>query len=96
MIYTFEDKETLEQFELNMSYVELLIFLEENKNGFEFDAQDIASLKQVLKKIMHSSESELLLMAEESHHMAQNITKEIWVKTLFEMINVKQKILRNP
>lgn len=32
MIYSFEDKETQEQFELNMSYDELLVFLEENKN----------------------------------------------------------------
>lgn len=32
MIYTFEDKETQEQFELSMSYDELLSFLEENKN----------------------------------------------------------------
>lgn len=31
MIYTFEDKETLEQFELSMSYDELILFLEENK-----------------------------------------------------------------
>ena len=31
MIYTFEDKETLEQFELSMSYDELMLFLEENK-----------------------------------------------------------------
>ena len=31
MIYTFEDKETIEQFELSMSYDELILFLEENK-----------------------------------------------------------------
>jgi hypothetical protein len=32
MIYSFEDKETQEQFDLSMSYDELLMFLEENKN----------------------------------------------------------------
>jgi hypothetical protein len=31
MIYSFEDKETQEQFDLSMSYDELLMFLEENK-----------------------------------------------------------------
>ena len=31
-VYTFEDKETQEQFELTMSYDELLLFLEDNKS----------------------------------------------------------------
>jgi hypothetical protein len=31
MIYTFEDTQTNEQFELSMSYDELILFLEENK-----------------------------------------------------------------
>jgi hypothetical protein len=31
MIYTFEDTQTNEQFELSMSYDELMLFLEENK-----------------------------------------------------------------
>lgn len=32
MRYSFEDKETQEQFELDMSYDELLLFLENNKD----------------------------------------------------------------
>ena len=32
MIYSFEDTQTKEQFELSMSYDELLLFLEENKH----------------------------------------------------------------
>ena len=31
MIYSFEDTQTNEQFELSMSYDELMLFLEENK-----------------------------------------------------------------
>lgn len=57
-------------------------FLQEGKNGYLFDAENVADLKKQLKKIQESEAKDLLLMSEKSHILAQKITPEKWVVNL--------------
>lgn len=43
-------------------------FLENNKNGFEFEANNFNSIKQTLKNIINKSDEELVVMGQHSHH----------------------------
>ena len=62
-------------------------FLQEGKNGFEFEAQNVKSIKQTLKKIMDLTEIELLKMSEVSSTLSKSISPETWVNSLLKMAN---------
>ncbi len=66
-------------------------FLKETKNGFSFESGQVQALKRVLNKIAGLSEKELILMAEESHELAQSISPSSWAATLKEMFYEGQK-----
>lgn len=66
-------------------------FLEENKNGYSFNKENVLEIKNSLKKIISLSNGELLEMCSESHHLAQKITPLQWAKTVKEIINGYRK-----
>lgn len=57
-------------------------FLEEGVNGYSFEPNQWADLKNQLKKIINSDPNELLLMAENSHRLAQKINHQNWVASV--------------
>ena len=59
-------------------------FLEEGKNGYGFEANNIADIKNSLLKIINLSETELIAMAEESHQLSKTISPETWVNSVLE------------
>lgn len=61
-------------------------FLENNKNGFEFEANNFNSIKQTLKNIINKSDDELVAMGQHSHNLAQCITPQIWAERLLILI----------
>ncbi|MBS1645892.1 MAG: glycosyltransferase [Bacteroidetes bacterium] len=61
-------------------------FLQENKNGFIFEAGNVFSLKEKMKTIIQMPPEQLLLMGEYSKQAAQKITPEIWANNLMTMI----------
>jgi glycosyltransferase involved in cell wall biosynthesis len=61
-------------------------FLEENKNGFSFQAGNINSLKEKLKMIMQLQPEQLNLMGECSYKLAEKITPGSWANTLIKML----------
>ena len=61
-------------------------FLEEGKNGFEFNASDINDLKEKLKKLFTLSNESLNLMSEHSNKLSQQLTIEKWCTTALEII----------
>ncbi len=67
-------------------------FLQEGKNGFEFIAQDVSSIKQALKHIIHTSAADLLSMSQHSHTLAQSHSPKKWVECLLSMIQ-KNKLI---
>lgn len=62
-------------------------FLEENKNGFSFNPNDVESLKKVMKQIIEKSDQELIEMSKISHQKGQSITPETWAKNLIHLIS---------
>jgi glycosyltransferase involved in cell wall biosynthesis len=66
-------------------------FLREGKNGFSFAPQDIEGLKKVLKKVMNLSSKELILMGQESHNLAQQISPVKWANTVLEIYHGSKK-----
>lgn len=63
------------------------VFLEEGKNGFLFDAGNIAQLKEQMKKIISLSDAKLFEMGEHSSALASRITPAMWVDTLLSVIS---------
>ena len=61
-------------------------FLQENINGFTFNAEDINSLKEKLKQMMQLPTEQLNLMGDFSYQLAQNHTPKIWADNLIELI----------
>ena len=61
-------------------------FVENNKTGFLHEPADKNSLKAALKKIMLSSDSELLSMTKRSHELALTITPDSWSQTLLQLL----------
>ena len=64
-------------------------FLHEGKNGFIFLSENVNDLKQTLKKIIHTGESDLMDMSIYSHHLSKTITPKTWVDSLLKMSNLK-------
>ena len=60
-------------------------FLIEGKNGFEFEAEQVLSIKQALKKIIKFDATQLLAMSKQSNELSKSISPEIWVKNLVKM-----------
>lgn len=60
-------------------------FLENDKNGFSFNPNDVASIKTAMKTIIAKSDAELIEMGKQSHLKAQSITPEKWVKNLLKL-----------
>ena len=54
------------------------IFLQEGKNGYQFEAGNEVELQELLVKMMSLSDSEILKMGELSHELAQQITPKLW------------------
>ncbi len=66
------------------------IFLENEKNGFIFQAGDKEDLKRVLKKIISLSQEELIKMSKISREKSQKITSETWANTIMKFLNTKK------
>lgn len=60
-------------------------FLKENKNGFSFIPNNVASIKMAMKTIIAKSNSELIEMGKYSHLQAQSITPEKWAQNLLKL-----------
>jgi glycosyltransferase involved in cell wall biosynthesis len=60
-------------------------FLIEGKNGFEFEAEHVLSIKQALKKIIELDAPQLLAMSKQSNELSKSISPQIWVKKLLKM-----------
>ncbi len=61
-------------------------FLEEGKNGYSFQSGNISTLKQALKKMMNLPLTEKNSMSEKSAELAQKITPEKWVETIYSVL----------
>lgn len=62
-------------------------FLEENKNGFSFQANDVNSIKKAMQLIMNKTHKELVEMSQLSHQKGQSITPEKWANNLVKLIS---------
>lgn len=65
------------------------IFLQDNKNGYFFEANNVNSLKKAMKKIISKSPDELTKMGEISNQLAQQISPTTWAQTIFEITRHK-------
>jgi len=61
-------------------------FVEDGKNGFVFNAGNVAELKLVLKKVMEMNAEELLKMGEISAEKALTITPQKWTDTILSVL----------
>lgn len=61
-------------------------FLEDGKNGYFFEAENVESIKSAIKKIMQTDEKELQKMGTVSTEKASAITPEIWAQTVMSML----------
>jgi glycosyltransferase involved in cell wall biosynthesis len=62
-------------------------FLEEGKNGFPFQAGNVGELKDKLKSMMNLSDEEKNKMGERSNQLAQQITPQLWVERIYNVLN---------
>lgn len=60
-------------------------FLDKDKNGYSFKANNVTSLKMAMKSMIAKTDTELLAMGEYSHQKAQSITPEKWVQNLLKL-----------
>jgi glycosyltransferase involved in cell wall biosynthesis len=60
-------------------------FLQEGRNGFEFEAENTVALKQALQKIIHTNDGDLKKMSALSNELAQTISPQKWVESLLRM-----------
>ena len=61
-------------------------FLRNGYNGFQHLAGSKESIKQALKKIIETSDHQLLIMGERSSQLSQQYTPQSWAASLFELI----------
>jgi glycosyltransferase involved in cell wall biosynthesis len=57
-------------------------FLEEDKNGYLFDKENVEQIKNSLKKVISLEIDELVKMGERSHELARKINPAQWVNTI--------------
>lgn len=62
-------------------------FIQEGKNGFVFPAGDKEAIKDAFRKVIDSSENELLNMQKKSIELSLLITPEKWANTLMKLLN---------
>ena len=55
-------------------------------NGFEFEAGSVNAIKEVMKKMMHLSDEELIKMGEHSHQIGMSFTTEMWANMVLSII----------
>ncbi|MES2763851.1 MAG: glycosyltransferase family 4 protein [Bacteroidota bacterium] len=60
-------------------------FLQSGKNGFEFKSQSVSEIKDALKKIVNTSEADLLMMSTHSNTLSRSISPKKWVDSLLKM-----------
>ena len=60
-------------------------FLQEGKNGFEFKSECVSDIKQALKNIINSSETELVEMSAYSNKLSKIISPTTWINSLLKM-----------
>ncbi|MEJ8801766.1 glycosyltransferase family 4 protein [Pontibacter sp. H249] len=61
-------------------------YVEDGKNGFSFEAGDVAALKSVLRRLFSLRDNELLQMGEHSVELALQNTPSIWAGKLVKLI----------
>lgn len=61
-------------------------FLDEGKNGFQFEVNHTASLTQALLKMMRKSDRELVEMGTASHQLGLEHSPEKWVQTVLSFL----------
>ncbi len=66
-------------------------FIVNNDNGHTFPATNVLALKKELKKFTKLSSKELILMAEESHRLAQTISPQKWANTVLNIYHENKK-----
>ena len=64
-------------------------FLQEGKNGFVFKSESVNDIKQALKKIMNTKESDLIAMSDYSNTLSKSISPKLWVESLLRMAKSK-------
>ena len=62
-------------------------FIQEGKNGYVFPARDIEAIKDAFRKVIDSSENELLDMQKKSIELSLLITPKKWANTLMKLLN---------
>ena len=61
-------------------------FLRLGKNGFEFEAGNVASLKQALQNVIALKDSELMTMGALSHELSKTISPKTWTDSLLRIM----------
>ena len=62
-------------------------FLEEDRNGYSFQKENVPEIKECFKKIISLDNNSLLKMREQSHRIGQKITPADWTNTVMNIIN---------
>ncbi len=65
-------------------------FLQEGKNGFTFESGNVNDIKQALKNIMSTEESDLIAMSDYSNTLSKTISPKSWVESLLRMVRKPQ------
>ncbi len=60
-------------------------FLHEGKNGFTFKSKNVNDIKQALKNIITTEESDLVAMSDYSNKLSKTISPKSWVESLLKM-----------
>lgn len=60
-------------------------FLQENINGYAFQSENVADIKQTLKKIIDMPDSKLIDMSRNSNQISKTISPQTWVNNLLKM-----------
>ena len=53
-------------------------------NGFEFKSNSVDELKEAMKKIINTSDDDLMKMGKRSQELAQRVNQSLWAKTVIE------------
>lgn len=61
-------------------------FLQEGKNGFEFEAGNVESIKLALQKVIAIHDSELFAMGETSNELSKSISPKTWADSLLKIV----------
>lgn len=61
------------------------LFLEEGKNGFEFQSENTKDLKDALKKIINTPQTELIEMGAISNNLSKSMSPQKWADNLLKV-----------